>query len=103
MNRSMLSLSLALLALAACVDTTLKASDYNKKCTADDECVDVFIGDACDACHCSNDAINVSDLNRYKDDLNAATTCRSGGPVCAADCVTRMPICQQGTCALPMN
>jgi len=102
MNRLTLAISLALLALAACADTTVKASDYNQKCATDNECVDVFFGDACDACHCSNDAINVSDLPRYQKDLDDATTCREG-PVCAADCIVRRPVCQAGTCVLPMN
>src|SRR5262245_2460865 len=101
MNRPTLALSLALLALTACGDHILETSDYNKSCTADDQCIDVFIGDACGACRCANDAINVSDKDRYQEDLDAAASCRIGAPVCKSACITKLPVCQQGTCVLP--
>jgi hypothetical protein len=101
MNRPAFALSLALLALTACGDHTLSISDYNKSCTANDQCIDVFIGEACSSCRCSNDAINISDRAAYQEDLDAAASCRLGLPACAADCISKVPVCQQGTCVLP--
>ena len=101
MRRLTFALSLALLAFTACIDHTLDAGDYNRSCTADDQCIDVFIGDACEACRCANDAINISDKDRYQADLESARKCPPGGPVCNADCITPVPVCQKGTCVLP--
>jgi hypothetical protein len=101
MNRPAFAISLAVLALTACGDHTLSIGDYNKSCTATDQCIDVFIGDACSACRCANDAINISDKAAYQKDLYAAASCRLGGPECLADCISKSPVCQQGTCVLP--
>ena len=101
MNRRILAISLVLSASAACSGHPLSASDYDKSCKVDTDCIDVFIGDACDACRCSNDAINISEQEHYQKDLDAAANCHGGGPVCDADCIFKPPVCQQGTCILP--
>src|SRR5262249_13562705 len=101
MNRPTLAISLALLASVACADHSLAATDYKRKCTMDPECIDVFIGDACSTCRCSNDAINVSDQARYQKDLDAAANCGPEAPVCNIACMFKPPVCQDGTCVLP--
>jgi hypothetical protein len=101
MNRPAFAISLALLALTACGDHILGADDYNKSCTATDQCIDVFIGDACSTCRCANASINISDRERYQKDLEEASTCPLGGPMCNVECMSKLPVCQQGTCVIP--
>ncbi|MDP1920304.1 MAG: hypothetical protein Q8L14_28930 [Myxococcales bacterium] len=92
----------ASLAVMAC-DTTLEAKDYSKTCSADADCVAVFIGAGCQVCGgCSNDAINVSSKAKYDADAKAvASACppRLGPQPACAPCRQPSAVCSGGTCA----
>ncbi|MBM4779017.1 MAG: hypothetical protein GQE15_15030 [Archangiaceae bacterium] len=89
-----------LLLLAAC-NTGLHRVDYTDTCNVDSDCVAVFMGDPCNGCSCTNDAISTSSKAKYDADARAyASFCSPFRPQCLADCVAARAVCQAGRCAL---
>ena len=92
----------ASLAVTGC-GTTLEAKDYTKTCSADADCVAVYLGVGCQICGgCTNDAINVSSKQKYDADAKAvANACppRPGPQPACSPCVQPMAVCNAGTCA----
>jgi len=85
-----------LLFLAACAgNTTIAPEGSERTCTADADCVVVTTGDIC-GCDCGNDAINVSDLARYKSELEEKSARCPGTAAC--DCAAVAAACVQGAC-----
>lgn len=81
---------------APCV---LSAQSYATTCQADQGCVGVFLGDACNSpCYCPTAAIASTDLSRYRDDF-AATNHGSSTCFCPAVFVhCCLGACQLGAC-----
>lgn len=85
------------LAAAACTGTTIvDVTEYDQSCTKDADCVVVKDGDIC--CGCPDAAINVSELERYQDDLG---TCDAQ---CDIGCVgDPIAVCSAGKCGVQTN
>lgn len=79
---------------AACGGTTVvDVTEYDQSCQQDEDCVVVRDGDIC--CGCPNAAINVADLERYRDDLGSCSAqCDIG---CLGETVA---FCDDGTCGV---
>jgi hypothetical protein len=89
--------ALAIVALAACSDTTIAAADYDQRCDAVAECRTVPAGDVC-ACDCMYDAINARDELRYNADYAEKLDECSGSPLCGACPDLPAPLCEKGKC-----
>ncbi|MEW5855131.1 MAG: hypothetical protein AB2A00_40520 [Myxococcota bacterium] len=77
----------------------LSATDYDRSCSADSDCVVIEEGDPC-GCTCPNAAINGKDKARYDQDRAfVERMCNPLGPVCMADCIGGTAHCQSGSCA----
>jgi hypothetical protein len=59
---------------ALCHGVVICASDYDRSCTTDSDCVGVGVGvgNPCDPCFCLTAAISKRDLGRYQSDVTAA-------------------------------
>ncbi len=91
--------ALAALALAACSQTTIQASDYDQSCTAATDCRAVPAGDVC-ACACDYDAINAKDEQRYNADYAERRDACSGADLCGACPELPAPLCAKGKCVV---
>jgi hypothetical protein len=83
---------------------TISASNYDRSCTEDRDCVEVGEGNSCaQECvvACANTAINVSAMPRYEADYarSPAVRCTNGRPFCGCPCIG-LPACIRGTCQL---
>jgi hypothetical protein len=88
----------AVLALAACADTTINLAELDTSCTTAQDCVVVQVGDIC-GCDCGNAAINTKDLATYQAELTDKGMHCTSKVFC--DCaVPAPPVCTQGRCAL---
>ena len=90
-----------LLVLVGC-GTTINASNYNHDCDADSQCTRIVVGDIC-ACSCTYAAINMSDYDKYLNDLHNIGTCMStcidGGDDASFACPIDIgAACSAGTC-----
>jgi hypothetical protein len=91
----------------------LNVTDYSKACSADADCVAVFVGPACgEQCdpRCPNDAISVASNAKYETDFQRVISAcpRPIIPrqcpvfvISPCDAVRRTPACRAGTCVLP--
>ena len=98
----------AVVVCAACAgnDTVIAVDDYSGDCATDGDCVIVAFGDACDACLADNQTIAVDDLQRYRDDVDAAiATCAAWSERRTAECIVPVPpiapTCVDGACVIP--
>jgi hypothetical protein len=91
---------LLLLSLCACGSTVIDVHSLSHACSVDADCVAVYAGDACQACHCSNTAIAASAQSLYEAEATAASSACRYTAVCSADCALAAVQCAQGVCAL---
>lgn len=80
---------LVLVVLSGCVPI------YSTKCATADDCVDVFLGEAC-VCSCGRDAIAKSELARFTADRDAvrARECPHFDPSACGPCLERFIDCK---------
>jgi hypothetical protein len=78
---------------------TLSASDYDRTCTKDSDCIGISEGDLCsETCtNCINAVINVRDAKRYQDDFSSRVPAEK---ICPCPSVT--VACNAGTCGFAM-
>lgn len=91
---------LLLLVSCACGSTVIDVHSLSHACAVDADCVAVYAGDACQACHCSNTAIAASARSLYDAEANAASSACRYRAVCSADCGLPPVQCSQGVCVL---
>jgi len=78
----------------------ISASNYDRSCTADSDCVAVGVGDPCRPCDIlcpGNAAINKSSLARYSADV-ASSPAGMDGAACSCQPITLSVCCNAGTC-----
>ena len=92
--------------LSGCADAThaVKASDYNRSCVQDKDCISIYQGElTCCGPSCPNAAINQADSERYSNDLDSRTPSCSPPPPCAGllYCREVPATCVDHVCELP--
>lgn len=100
---------LVLVLIAGCSEAkhSISASDYDRSCSADADCVAIYEGSigCCGVVACPNAAINAADSERYMSDVASRTETCSPAPPCVApiDCPTIHPVCSNQVCELSSN
>jgi len=95
MKRCALALVGFLVSASSACSPSLDINDYDRTCVVDDDCITAVIDDVCNDCAVA--AINVTDSDEYRSDLEAAQrTC-----IAVSDCVFNGPAsCQAGLCVV---
>jgi hypothetical protein len=86
---------------SATASTTISADEYDRSCTADSDCVRIYVGDVCGCMACAGDAINAKDESKYENDfaLRKAACVRS--VMCGAEeCICTNIACVSNKCAV---
>lgn len=79
--------------------STISASDFDRSCAADADCLAVYEGSLC-GCACPNAAIAAKDASEYASRAEDARKSCSSNETCVADCRAVSAKCSSGTCAL---
>lgn len=74
----------------------IDASNWDKTCTADEDCAIVHEGEVCSSCVCGGTAVNVAEITRYEE-LTEDVECTPGPDFC--DCpIIEEAWCNDGIC-----
>jgi hypothetical protein len=78
--------------------TSISATDYDRSCSVDTDCVAILVGNMCPCGSCTKGAINKGALTRAEADLKSIN-CEGDKPLCGA-CMEdlRLPYCNGGQC-----
>lgn len=88
---------------ATSTSQTIKASEFERSCTADSDCVTVYEGLVCGACQCPNAAIAKKDQVKYSSELaKRSAGCSDPGDVACDPCASPRVGCDPDTkrCAI---
>ena len=85
---------------AAACSTSIGASDYDRSCESDTDCVLVTDGDLCTPTCCFNSAISAAEQTRFQSDANAIICpARDFQPQCLCG-INQIAVCTQNQCSI---
>jgi hypothetical protein len=92
------SIVVLIVACGSSLPPSLHATNYDRNCVVDSDCVAIADTSQCECPVCSTSAINVADQTAYAADLKAYEDACKGTPCSNIACPNVTPYCDNGTC-----